>query len=114
VFGRPTSALTEDEFSASQAAAGALGGFTARKIQEILGPDFPLLGNVTVKGGQGGLGIVKPLVRGVTLSVEPGIKSTGEKGDLQGKLQYRVNRNILLEAQTGTNPGADVFFNYDF
>ncbi len=114
VFGRPSSALSQEEFSASNLAAGALGGFTAQKIQEILGPDFPLLGDVTLKGGQETLGIVKPLTKGVTLSFGRETSPVGKEGGFQAKLQYRVNRNITIEAQTGANPGGDIFFNYDF
>jgi translocation and assembly module TamB len=114
VFGRPSSALSQEEFSASNLAAGALGGFTAQKIQEILGPDFPLLGDVTLKTGQETLGIVKPLTKGVTLSLGRETSPVGKEGGFQAKLQYRVNRNITIEAQTGTNPGGDFFFNYDF
>jgi translocation and assembly module TamB len=114
VFGRPSSALSQEEFNASNMAAGALGGFTAQKIQEILGPDFPLLGDVAVKSGQGTLGIVKPLAKGVTLSFGRETSPEGKGEGFQGKLQYRVNRNITIEAQTGANPGGDIFFNYDF
>ncbi len=115
VFGRPSSALSEEQFSASKLAGGTLGGLTAQKIQDILGPDFPLLGNVTVKAGQEGLGIVKPLGKGVALTLgreSPTIP--GEKRGYQAQLQYRVNRNITIEGQAGGNPGGDVFFNYDF
>jgi autotransporter translocation and assembly factor TamB len=113
VFGRPTSALSQEEFSASNLAAGALGGLTAQKIQEILGPDFPLLGDVTLKTGKT-MGIVKPLAKGVTLSFGRGGTEVGKESGYQARLEYRVNRNVTIEAQTGTNPGADVFFNYDF
>ncbi|MDI6853211.1 MAG: translocation/assembly module TamB domain-containing protein [Deltaproteobacteria bacterium] len=115
VFGRPSSALSQEEFSASKLAGGTLGGITAQKIQDILGPDFPILGDVTVKAGQEGIGIVKPLGKGVALTLGRESPTTpGEKRGYQAQLQYRVNRNITVEGQAGGNPGGDVFFNYDF
>lgn len=115
VFGRPSSALSEEEFSASKLAGGALGGITAQKIQDILGPDFPLLGDVTVKAGQEGIGIVKPISKGVALTLTRERPTTyREERGYQAQLQYRINRNITVEGQAGANPGGDVFFNYDF
>lgn len=112
-FGRPSSALSKEEFSASKLAGGALGGITAQKILEILGPDFPLLGDVTFRSGQQ-IGIVKPLTKGLTVSLGRATGPVGEEKGFQAQWQYRVNRNISIEAQTGANPGGDVFFNYDF
>lgn len=113
VFGRPSSALSQEEFNTSKLAGGVLGGLTAHKVQEILGPDFPLLGDATLRTGQT-LGIVKPLTKGLTLTLGSETTPEGKRGGFQAKLGYRVNRNIKLEAQTGANPGADVFLNYDF
>uniref|UniRef100_A0A7C3SJJ0 Translocation and assembly module TamB C-terminal domain-containing protein n=1 Tax=Desulfobacca acetoxidans TaxID=60893 RepID=A0A7C3SJJ0_9BACT len=112
VFGRPTGALSREEFSTANLAAGAVGGFTAQKIREILGPDFPLLGDIALKGET--LGIVKPLTKGITVSLGREISPVGREAGFQARLQYRVNRNITVEAQTGANPGGDIFFNYDF
>lgn len=113
VFGRPSEALSREEFNASKLAGGVLGGLTAQKIRDILGPDFPLLGDVALKTGDT-LGIVKPLTKGVTLTLSEETTPEGKRGGFQAQLQYRVNRNVTVEAQTGANPGADVFFNYDF
>jgi autotransporter translocation and assembly factor TamB len=115
VFGRPSETLSSEEFSAGKLAAGALGGFTAEKIGEILGDDFPLLGGATLKSSPGTLGLIKPISRGVSLSLERRADTLEREAAAQVRLQYRVNRNITLEGTKGRlNTGGDIFFNYDF
>jgi translocation and assembly module TamB len=115
VFGRPSETLSAEEFSASKMAAGVLGGFTADKIREILGDDFPLLGGVTLKSSPGTLGLIKPISRGLSLSLERRTDTLEREAAAQVRLQYRVNRNITLEGTKGrVNTGGDIFFNYDF
>jgi translocation and assembly module TamB len=115
IFGRPASTLNKQEFDVAQQAVGVLGGITARKIQEFLGKDFPVLGDVSLKGGQGAVGVTKPLIKGVTLSVERNMNPAQGDNQMQLRLQYRINRHFSLEAEGGqSSSGADALFNYEW
>ena len=115
LFGRPTGSLSQEEFNVSQQAVGVLGEITAQKIQDFLGKDFPVLGNVSVKTGKGTLGVVKPLTQGLTVTFERKSNPANQNDPTQVRLNYRVNRYLSLEAQQSQNrSGGDVLFNYDF
>lgn len=115
IFGRPTSALSQEEFNAQQQAVGVLGGITATKIQELLGEDFPILGNVAVRSTPGSIGLVKPLAKGLNITVEQRISPKAREDPAQVRLEYRINRNFRLQAEQGQrNTGADALFRYDF
>jgi translocation and assembly module TamB len=115
IFDRPASTLNKQEFDVSQQAVGVLGGITARKIQEFLGKDFPVLGDVSLKSGQGTIGVTKPLTKGVTLSVERNLNPAEGDNPVQLRMQYRINRHFSLEAEGGaTQTGADALFNYEW
>lgn len=115
IFDRPTSTLSKQEFDVAQQAVGVLGGITARKIQEFLGKDFPVLGDVSLKGSQGTIGVTKPLTKGVTLSVERKLNPAEGDNPMQLRLQYRINRHFSLEAEGGqSRTGADALFNYEW
>lgn len=115
IFDRPTSTLTKQEYNVTQQAVGVLGGITARKIQEFLGKDFPVLGDVSLKSSQGTIGVTKPLTKGVTLSVERQLNPAQGDNPVQLRLQYRINRHFSLEAEGGQGrSGADALFNYEW
>ncbi|AEB08575.1 translocation/assembly module TamB domain-containing protein [Desulfobacca acetoxidans] len=115
LFGRPTSALSQEEFNVSQQAVGVLGGITAQKIQDLLGEDFPLLGNVSVKSTPGTVGVVKPLTKKIDLSVEQQTSPGAKDDPTKLRLEYRVNRYLGLQAEQGQrSTGADVLFKFDF
>ncbi len=115
IFNRPASSLSQGEFNVSQQAVGVLGGITARKIQELLGKDFPLLGDVSLKSGTGTVGVVKPLAKGLTVSVERKISPTERDDPAQVRLEYRINRYLSVQGEQGrTSTGGDVLFNYEF
>jgi translocation and assembly module TamB len=115
IFDRPTSTLNKAEFDVTQQAVGVLGGITARKIQEFLGKDFPVLGDVSLKGSQGAIGVTKPLTKDVTLSVERKLNPAEGDNPVQLRLQYRINRHFSLEAEGGqSRTGADALFNYEW
>jgi len=115
IFDRPTSTLSKQEFDVTQQAVGVLGGVTARKIQEFLGKDFPVLGDVGLKSAPGTIGVTKPLTKGVTLSVERKLNPAQGDNPVQLRLQYRVNRYFSLEAEGGQGrSGADALFNYEW
>ncbi|MFZ5451954.1 MAG: translocation/assembly module TamB domain-containing protein [Thermodesulfobacteriota bacterium] len=115
IFDRPTSGLSKQEFNVTQQAVGVLGGITARKIQEFLGKDFPVLGDVSMKSAPGTIGITKPLTKGVTLSVERQLNPGQGDNPVQLRLQYRINRHFSLEAEGGQGrSGADALFNYEW
>ncbi|MDD5642748.1 MAG: translocation/assembly module TamB domain-containing protein, partial [Syntrophales bacterium] len=115
IFDRPTSGLNKQEFDVTQQAVGVLGGITARKIQEFLGKDFPVLGDVSMRSAPGTIGITKPLTKGVTLSVERKLNPAQGDNPVQLRLQYRINRHFSLEAEGGqSRSGADALFNYEW
>jgi len=115
IFDRPASSLNKGEFDVTQQAVGVLGGITARKIQEFLGKDFPVLGDVNIKASQGTIGVTKPLTKGVTLSLERKLSPTEGDDPVQLRLQYRINRHLSLEAERGqSRTGADALFNFEF
>lgn len=115
IFDRPTSGLNKQEFDVTQQAVGVLGGITAGKIQEFLGKDFPVLGDVSMKSAPGTIGITKPLTKGVTLSVERKLNPGQGDNPVQLRLQYRINRHFSLEAEGGQGrSGADALFNYEW
>jgi len=115
LFGRPASSLSQGEFDVSQQAVGVLGGITAQKIQEFLGKDFPILGDVSMTTSSGTIGVVKPLAKGVTLSLEQNLSPQEWEDPVQARLEYRLNRYLSLEAQKGARrTGGDVKFNFEF
>ncbi len=116
VFGRPALSLTREQFATiGQQAVGILGGVTAKTIQEFLGKDFPLVGNLSVTGGQDTVGVAKPLTRDLTISLERKTNPIYRDDLNQVRLEYRVNRHLSVESQVGRrNPGADVLLNLDF
>lgn len=115
LFGRPVGDLSQQEFDAKQQAVGVLGGMTASKIQEILGNDFPILGDINVKSSAGSIGLTKNLAKGVSISVERRTSPTAREDPTVVRLQYRLNRYLRLQAEQGQrNTGGDVLFKYDF
>jgi translocation and assembly module TamB len=120
VFGRPAQSLSQEEFrSVGQQAVGIVGGISAQKFQEILGRDFPLVGDVHLKSGQSEgrqiVGVAKPLTKDITVSFERKTSPLYRDDTNQVRLEYKVNKYLSLETQMGQrNSGGDVFFNYDF
>jgi translocation and assembly module TamB len=120
VFGRPAQTLSREEYlSVGQQAMGILGGITAQKLQDILGQDFPLVGNVQLKGGQVEgrqiVGIAKPLTKDITVTFERKTSPLYRDDTNQVRVEYKVNKYISLESQVGQrNSGGDVLFNLDF
>jgi len=120
VFGRPARTLSRDEFATvGQQALGILGGITAQKIQEILGQDFPLVGDVFLKSGQSEgrqtVGVAKPLTKDITVTFERKTSPLYRDDTNQVRLEYKVNKYLSVESQMGQrNSGADVLFNLDF
>ena len=120
VFGRPAQTLTREEYlSVGQQTMGILGGITAAKLQEILGQDFPLVGNVSLKSsqieGRQTVGVVKPITKDVTVSFERKTSPLYRDDTNQVRVEYKVNKYLSLESQVGQrNSGGDVLFNLDF
>jgi len=121
LFGRPARSLTREEnLSAGQQAAGIFGGITAKKIQELLGKDFPLVGDVTVRTpqsetGRQAVGVTKPLTKDLSVGFERKFDPLHRDQSEQAILEYRVNKYLSVESQMGRrNTGADVLFNLDF
>jgi translocation and assembly module TamB len=120
VFGRPAQSLSREEYlRVGQQTMGILGGITAQKLQEILGQDFPLVGNVQLKSGQAEgrqtVGIAKPLTKDITVTFERKTSPLYRDDTNQVRVEYKVNKYISLESQMGQrNSGGDVLFNLDF
>lgn len=116
VFGRPASALNKEEYtSVGQQAIGILGGISAKKLQDILGSDFPLVGNVTMSSGEQTMGVTKPLTKELSVSYERKNNPLYREDTNQVRLEYKVNKYMSLESTAGRrNTGGDVLFNYDF
>ncbi|MBM4273737.1 MAG: hypothetical protein FJ134_04630 [Deltaproteobacteria bacterium] len=121
LFGRPARALTREEaLSAGQQAVGILGGITAQKLQELLGKDFPLVGDVTLRspqaeGGRQAVGVTKPLTKDLSVSFERKFDPLHRDQSEQVILEYKVNKYLSVESQMGRrNTGADVLLNLDF
>ncbi len=120
MFGRPAQTLSREEYlTVGQQALGILGGITAQKLQEILGQDFPLVGNVSLKSGQSEgrqtMGIAKPLTKDITVSLERKTSPLYRDDTNQVRLEYKVNKYFSVESQMGRrNSGGDVLFNLDF
>jgi translocation and assembly module TamB len=120
VFGRPAQTLSREEYlTVGQQALGILGGITAQKIQEVLGKDFPLVGNVSLKGGQSEgrqmMGVAKPLTKDLTVSFERKTSPLYRDDTNQMRLEYKVNKYLSVESQVGRrNTGGDVLLNLDF
>jgi len=116
MFGRPARTLNREEYQVvDPKALQAVGGITAKKLQEFLGKDFPLLGNVTLKGDEDRVGVCKPLTKDLSVSFERKTNPTSRDDENQVRLEYRIKRWLGVESQMGQrNPGADVFFNLDF
>ena len=116
VFGRPASSLSKEEYtSVGQQAIGILGGISAKKLQDILGSDFPLVGNVTMRSGEQTLGVTKPLTKELSVSFERKNNPLYREDTNQVRLEYKVNKYMSLDSTAGRrNSGGDVLFNYDF
>jgi len=120
MFGRPAQTLTREEYlTVGQQALGILGGVTAQKIQEILGKDFPLVGNVSLQSGQSEgrqtMGIAKPITKDLTVTFERKTSPLYRDDTNQVRLEYKVNKYFSVESQVGRrNSGGDVLFNLDF
>ncbi|MHB8069547.1 MAG: translocation/assembly module TamB domain-containing protein [Desulfobaccales bacterium] len=120
MFGRPAQSLSREEYlTVGQQALGILGGVTAQKLQEILGQDFPLVGNVSLKSGQfegrQTMGIAKPLTKDITVTLERKTSPLYRDDTNQVRLEYKVNQYFSVESQMGRrNSGGDVLFNLDF
>ena len=120
VFGRPASSLSREEYmSMGQAAIGVIGGVTAQMVQELLGKDFPLVGNVTLKGTQSEgrqlMGVTKPLTQDLSVTFERKTSPLYRDDTNQVRLEYKLHRYFSVESQMGRrNTGADVLFNLDF
>ena len=120
VFGRPAQRLTKDEYQrVCQQAAGILVGLTAEKVRELLGKDFPLVSNITLRSSPTGerqaVGVVKPLTKDLTVSFERKFDPLHRDNTEQVVVEYKVNRYLSVESQMGRrNTGADVMFNLDF
>jgi translocation and assembly module TamB len=116
VFSRPAQALTQQQFrSMGEQAVGILGGFTAKKLRDFLGKDFPLVGDVYVQGGKESVGVAKPLTKDITVSFERKTEPLARDDTNQVRMDYRLNRYFKVESQFGRrNSGADVLFNVDF
>jgi len=121
LFGRPARSLSREEsLSAGQQAAGILGGVTAKKIQEMLGKDFPLVGDVTVRTptmdtGRQAVGVTKPLTKDLSVGFERKFDPLHRDQSEHAIVEYRVNKYLSVESQMGRrNTGADVLLNLDF
>ena len=116
VFNRPAQALTQQQFrTMGEQAVGVLGGFTAKKMKEFLGKDFPLVGDVYVQGDMESVGVAKPLTKDITVSFERKTEPLARDDTNQVRMDYRLNRYFKIESQLGRrNSGADVLFNVDF
>jgi translocation and assembly module TamB len=120
VFGRPAGSLSREEYlSMGQAAIGVIGGITAQKVQELLGKDFPLVGNVTLKGGVSEghqlVGVTKPLTQDLSVTFERKTSPVYRDDTNQVRLEYKLGPHFSVESQMGRrNTGADVLFNWDF
>ncbi|MDI6852899.1 MAG: translocation/assembly module TamB domain-containing protein [Deltaproteobacteria bacterium] len=116
VFSRPAQTLTQQQFrSMGEQVAGILGGFTAKKLKDLLGKDFPLVGDVFVQGSEESMGVAKPLTKDLTVSFERKTEPLARDDTNQVRMDYRLNRYFKVESQLGRrNSGADVFFNFDF
>ena len=102
-----------------QAAIGVIGGITAQKVQELLGKDFPLVGNVTLKGGVSEghqlVGVTKPLTQDLSVTFERKTSPVYRDDTNQVRLEYKLGPHFSVESQMGRrNTGADVLFNWDF
>jgi translocation and assembly module TamB len=116
VFSRPAQALTQQQFrTMGDQVVGVLGGFTAKKLKDFLGKDFPLVGDVYVEGSREGVGVAKPLTKDLTMTLERKTEPLSRDDTNQVRLDYRLNRYLKVESQLGRrNSGADVFYNVDF
>lgn len=116
VFGRPAQALTQQQFrTMGEQMVGVLGGFTAKKLQDLLGKDFPLVGDMYVAGSKESVGVAKPLTEDLTVTLERKTEPLSRDDTDQVRLDYRLNRHFKVESQLGRrNSGADILFNVDF
>lgn len=116
VFGRPAQSLTQQQFrTMGEQVVGVLGGFTAKKLKDLLGKDFPLVGDVYVEGGKESVGLAKPITKDLTVTLERKTEPLSRDDTNQVRMDYRLNRYLKIESQLGRrNSGADVFYNVDF
>jgi len=116
VFGRPAATLNKDEYTTvGQRALGIMGGISAKKFQEILGTDFPLVGNVSMRSGEKTVGVTKPLTKELSVSFERRTDPLYRENTDQVRVEYKVNKYMSVESTAGRrNTGGDLLFNYDF
>ncbi|MCL4500329.1 MAG: translocation/assembly module TamB domain-containing protein [Deltaproteobacteria bacterium] len=116
VFGRPAATLSKEEYaSVTQHAIGIVGGISAGKLKEILGPGFPLISDVSLKSGEQTLGVTKPLTKQLSVSFERKTNPLYRDDTNQVKLEYKINKYMGVESTMGRhNSGGDVLLNYDF
>ena len=120
IFGKDTSALSQEQFNAQNQAVGVLGGLAASRVQNLLGSIVPFLGQVSFTGSGGKYILSRDLAPGVKILLEhrnaPAVGGQGAKLDTNViKLQYRINRYLRLEAEQGQrNTGGNVQFKKDF
>jgi translocation and assembly module TamB len=122
-FGAPTASLSKEQYYAlgAQTLGGVLGGITSKKISELLGGgNLPLVGGeMAVKSGTSGgkaiLGVEKKITQNAKVSYQRNFNEERGQYERQVIIDYKINKNFSVESQLGTrNPGADLFFNYDF
>jgi len=116
VFGRAAATLNKEEYaSVSQQVFGVVGGLTATKIKDILGPNFPLVCDVNMKCGEQTVGLTKPLTKDLSVSYEHKTDPLSREDTDQMRVEYKVHKYMSLESNMGRrNTGGDVIFNYDF
>ncbi len=117
VFGQRAASLTKEQYSSvGSQAVGLVGGLTTKKLLDFLGKDFPLLGDIYLKGDAQRLGVGKPLTKDLSISFERNTDPLARFTDTnQVRLEYRIRRGLTIESQVGRrNPGADIFWNFDF
>lgn len=110
LFDRPAAAITRE-----QAALGILGGITTDKLKDILGGGLPLLGELSISGTEGTVGVGKKLTKDITVSYERKVDPLTSADVNQIRLDYKINKYLSAETQVGRrNSGGDLFFNLDF
>jgi len=81
----------------------------------MLGKDFPLVSDVTLKTKEQVVGITKPLTKELSVSFERRADPLRREDVNQVRLEYKVNRYMSVESTAGQrSTGGDVLFNYDF
>jgi translocation and assembly module TamB len=116
VYGRPAAALSREEYNTvGQQALGAFGGVTTQKLKEILGEDFPLVCDLSMRCGEQTVGVSKPLTQQLSVTFEHKTNPLYRDNTEQMRLEYKVNKYLSADSTMGLrNTGGDVLFNYDF